>query len=263
AMSNPWNRATRLSPLEFAACWAALELGDTPLLLELRSPGQTIPERDQLLAQAMVGLRARQLSDGRLPVPALAELLRVIAAPDYQLDIRLAGGPEGMLLGLGWVVGARGVVVVSGAGPLYLLPMDGARVAATLIGLAGQLDPGVGRPVNIPAQLLDEACAAAGDGNLWTLADQLMALGVARLDATSLARMCEGIEVVGQLGVTGHLSGPRRRAPWVVGFHRTAGGHFMQLRRPPAGSAGGPTVTVCPTDADRLMRQWRELLEHA
>jgi len=255
-------RPVLLSPVEFGACWAALELGDPPLLLELRSPGYTVGERDELFRRALAGLRERGLGDGYRPAEPLASTLRLLAQPDYELDIRLGGGRRGMLLGLGAVAGAHGVVVISGDGPLRLLPMDGARVAATLVGLAGELCPGVGRPVNIPADLLDEARAAARDGNLWTLADELVGRGVSRLDAGSLARMCDGVDIVGQLGATWRPGGQRRRAPWVVGFHRTAGGYFMQLRRPPAGQPGaGETVTVCPTDADRLIRQWRELVE--
>jgi hypothetical protein len=251
-----------LSPAEFGACWAALELGDPPLLLELRSPGHTVGERDLLRRHALAGLRGRGLSDGRRPAEPLASTLRLLARPDYELDIRLGGGRGGMLLGLGAVAGAQGVVVISGDGPLRLLPMDGARVAATLVGLAGELSPGVGRPVNIPADLLDEARAAARDGNLWTLVDELVGRGVSRLDAGSLARMCDGIDVVGQLGATWRPDGLWRRAPWVVGFHRAAAGHFMQLRRPADRPCGTGTVTVCPTDADRLIRQWRELVEH-
>jgi len=251
-----------LSPVEFGACWAALELGDPPLLLELRSPGHTVAERDLLRRRALAGLRERGLSDGRRPAEPLTSVLRLLAQPDYELDIRLGGGRRGMLLGIGAVAGAHGVVVLSGDGPLRLLPRDGARVAATLVGLAGELSPGVGRPVNIPADLLDEARAAARDGNLWTLADELVGRGVSRLDAGSLARMCDGIDTVGQLGATWRPDGLWRRAPWVVGFHRAAAGHFMQLRRPAGRPGGTETVTVCPTDADRLIRQWRELVEH-
>jgi len=251
-----------LSPVEFGACWAALELGDPPLLLELRSPGHTVAERDLLRRRALAGLRERGLSDGRRPAEPLTSVLRLLAQPDYELDIRLGGGRRGMLLGIGAVAGAHGVVVLSGDGPLRLLPRDGARVAATLVGLAGELSPGVGRPVNIPADLLDEARAAARDGNLWTLADELVGRGVSRLDAGSLARMCDGIDTVGQLGATWRPDGLWRRAPWVVGFHRAAAGHFMQLRRPAGRPGGTEAVTVCPTDADRLIRQWRELVEH-
>ena len=262
-MSVRGGRPLLLSPVEFVACWAALDLGDPPLLLELRSPGHTVGDRDELLRRALAGLRERGLCDGGLPPEPLASALRLLAQPDYELDIRLAGGRRGMLLGLGAVAGARGVVVISGDGPLRLLPMDGARVAATLVGLAGELTPGVGRPVNIPADLLDESRAAARAGNLWTLADELVRRGVTRQDAGSLARMCDGIDHVGQLGATWWPGGRSRRAPWVVGFHRAAAGHFMQLRRPPADRPGaGETVTVCPTEADRLIRQWRDLVEH-
>jgi hypothetical protein len=39
----------------------------------------------------------------------------------------------------------------------------------------------------------------------------------------------------------------------VIGFHVTDSGWFMQLRR-------GDTLSVCPTDARRLMHHWHELV---
>jgi hypothetical protein len=250
-----------LSPAEFYACWEALGLGEPPPLLELRSPGRTVAERDRLLAEALDALRARGLVRGPRPHPSLGNTLGILAKPDYQLDMRLSAGPasaEEPLLGLGAVAGADGVLVVSQRGRLRLRSLDGARVAAALIELVGPMTPGPGRPVNIPADLLDRACSSVRDGDLWALADWLIASGIPRIDATSLARMCEGIQLAGQLGLTSWL-GREQRAPWVVGFHRTAAGHFMQLRRP--SPAAGHTVTVCPTDAERLRYRWRELLD--
>jgi len=252
--------AIRLSPIEVLACWEALDLGDPPFLLRLRRPGGTEAaqlESRRRLAAALAGLAGRGLSDGVSPAPALAGPLRLLAGADYLLDIRFTGPAGRAILGLGAIAGARGAAVVSndGLGPMDLVPVDGARVASTLIGLLGSVEPGTGLPVNLPAAVFDEACAAARDGNLWTLADELQVRGVPRREATSLARMCGGVDFGGQLGVTTRFDGPERRGPWVVGFVRGGGRYFLQLRR-------DDTVTVCPTDSNRLVSHWRELLEH-
>lgn len=250
--------AVRLSPTELLACWEALDLGEPPFLLRLRRPGYTETARaesQRLLDDALAGLARRGLSGHNL---TLTGMLRAVANADYHLDIRFTG-PTGdrPILGVGAVCGAHGVVLVSndGAGPIQLLPVDGARVAGTLLGLLGPVAPGIGAPVNIPAELLDDACRNLARDSVWEVADGLRERGVPRRDATSLARMCTGIDFGGQLGATARFGGPERRGPWVVGFHRTDSGWFVQLRR-------GRTVTVGPADTARLMYQWRELVEN-
>jgi hypothetical protein len=113
----------------------------------------------------------------------LSELLHLLAKPTHELDIRLAGSSQGMIVGLGAIRGARGVLVVAAPGaPLRLKPLDATRVADALLELAGPITPGHGRSGNIPAHTLDDACEAAGDGNLWTLVDQLTVRAVPRLE---------------------------------------------------------------------------------
>jgi hypothetical protein len=105
--------------------------------------------------------------------------------------------------------------------------------------------------------VFDAAHAATTDGKLWTMADELVGHGVDRQDAASWVRMCTGIRSVGQLGSAHSRDGTPRFGPWVIGFQRTDGGDFLQLRRP---GPHGPTVTVCPLDAARLTRLTTELL---
>jgi hypothetical protein len=252
----------RLTPTELLASWESLDLGEPPFLLRLRRPGYTWAaqhEAQRLLHEATAALATRGLSDGTHPDAALAHLLRTFAHADYRLDIRFTdpAGSGRPVLGLGAVAGAHGAVMVSndGAGPLDLWAVDGSRVAATLLDLLGEVKPGIGSPVNIPAAALDEAIAADPDGGIWSLADQLRDRGIPRQEASSLARMCTGISSGGQLGATARFAGPDRRGPWVVGFLRGEAGYFVQLRR-------GATVTMCPTDKPRLSYQWRELVEH-
>src|SRR5262249_32446116 len=140
------------------------------------------------------------------------------------LDLRLSTG----LLALGAADGRHGAVLVTDARPgsgIQVLPVPGARVAATLVGLVGTLTAGRARPVNLPAEILDDARRATRDGSYWTLADRLVDRGVNRADANSFARMCTGITADGRLGALtrGHTADRgvvEHRGPWVVVFHR-------------------------------------------
>lgn len=258
----PTAAAVRLSPAEFFACWSSLGLEEPPPLLQLRPPGYTMAERWRAFADAASGLGARGLYAAGRPEPGLRRMLEILARPDYTLDVRHATDPRTQVLGLAAVSGASATVVVSdgtGAGPLDLRDMDGAHAAGYLISLAGPVDPGRGRAINIPVELLEEARAAVPGGDIWAVADHLRSRGVPRADASSFARMCGAIRSGGQLGATGHFGGPPRRGPWVIAFHRNPAGHFMRLRR--RHGAATPVLTVCPADPALLLRHWRELVE--
>lgn len=258
-MSDPMRTAVRLDPAEFLACWLALDLGEPPFLLRMLGPTGTeemIAESRRRHRAALAGLAARGLSDGTRPAEAVAGPLRTFAHAEYQLDIRFTGPAGRPILGLGARHGSRGVVIVSddGAGPIELCPVDPARVDSTLLGLLGTVRPGVATPVNIAEVLLDQAAAATTDGSVWSLADQLRALGVPGGDASAVARMLGPADFGGQLGVTVRTDGgPQRRGPWVVGFVRNPSGYVLQLRR-------DGTVTLAPADGTRLLRSWRELV---
>jgi hypothetical protein len=261
-----FSRAARLRPAEFEACWAALDPGDPPLALPLPPPaGHTTADRDRLRRDALSELAARGLADRDGPVGPLADAVRLLAGAPVLCDLRLsepAGGGE--LIVLGAAAREHGVVARASGAELAVLPVPGPYVPTTLVELAGPLTPARARPVNIPADLFDQALADSAD--LWTLADRLVACGVPSSEANSLARMCGGITAAGQLGVTVRVGGgdrtdgtgePRageRRGRWVVGFHRGRDGACLQLRR-----AG--TVTVAPVDARKLLAQLTELIE--
>jgi hypothetical protein len=249
-----------LQPVELLACWEALELGEPPFLLRLRSPSGTEAirrETAQQLRAAMTRLTERGLSDGARPSAALAEWLQVIARSSYQLDIRFTGPAGRPVLGFGAVAGEHSVAAISndGAGPQRLVAMDSSRLPGALISLLGPIRPGTVSPVNIPAEVLDQACASAPDGSAWAMADQLRERGIPGQDASSLARMCSGVSFGGQLGATARFGGPARRGPWVIGFIRNETGCFHQLRR-------DGSVTMGPTDANRLHRLWHDLIDH-
>jgi len=258
---RPANPVLRLSAVEFDACWELLGLGETPPTLELLSPGRTWAERHRVLTDVLGGLRRRGLVERSAPSEAVAGPLRLLASPEYQVDLRFAG-PDGPVTGIGAVTGDRGVRLVRLGDQLRLLPIRPGQLVTAMVELVGPLRGGPGRQVNIPAAVFDAAHRATTDGKLWTMADELVARGVARMDAASWVRMCTGIRSVGQLGTVGRADGVPRFGPWAVGFQRTDGGDFLQLRRPGAEGAAvdAATVTICPLDAPRLTRLVTELL---
>jgi hypothetical protein len=265
-MSTTYQRAHQqgiaLSPIELLGCWTALQLCETPGPLWLTPPGTTVEESRMLLARAVAGLAGRGLSDGVRPHPSLANMLRVIAGAELYLEIRfqdVRSGPS--VLGFGAVSGARGVTLATTEGgqglvaPMQLLATDGSRVASTLLGMLdarGPIKPGMGAPVNIPADAFDRAAKAAG-GDPWVMVDLLRELGISVQESISVARMCTGIWLVGELSVIGRDGEREREAPWRVTIHAAERGWFMRVWR-------DGTVSMFPADGDRLMRQWQEMI---
>lgn len=254
-------RAVQLSPVELLACWEALQLGELPCELHMRRPSGPRAAQQatrQVLARALVGLAVRGLSDGTRPTADVAELLQPLARPSYQLDIRFTGPNRRPVVGLGPVTETHGVMATfidDGESPIELRAIDSSQIPGALLGLLGPITPGISPPVNLPAELYDEACATV-DGNAgpWAITDHLREHGTPRRDAEALARMWTDIDFGGQLGVTAWRDGRERRCPWVIGFLRNlAGQMFLHLRR-------ADTLTMCPVDAPGLHRHWRELL---
>jgi hypothetical protein len=270
------SRAMVLTGPGLLAAWNALELGESPVELRLRPAGHTVAERDRGFATALARLRERGLADARGPGARLAAALRLLADAPLALDLRLSNGlvalgavagengavagENGAVAGEnGAVAGEDGVVLVSRAdGMLRLVEVRGPRVPAALVDLIGPLRAGRARTVNVDGELLDRARTRAGDGGPWTLADTLVELGTPRVDANSLARMCADVTSWGQIGALSRSAGTEHRGRWMVGFHRSSAGDFLQLRQPAA--TGREHVTVAPITAEGLLAQVRELV---
>lgn len=246
----------QLTDIEFDACWELLGLGERPAALELTSPGRNTGERRHIIAGVIDRLRGRGLAGPDGLCEPLARALRLLAHPDYRLDIR-HHSPTGDVIGLGAVAGSAGVRVTQRARRLSILRLDSILVLPALIELAGPLTPGTGRTVNLPAEDLDSALAT-NPATASALADDLIRRGVGRADAGSVAHMCRGVRAGGQIGATAYGPAGPRRAPWVVGYHQARSGHFLQLRRPePHGRA--VSVTLAPLTAERLFSYTSEL----
>jgi hypothetical protein len=184
----------------------------------------------------------------------IAGLMGLLARPRHQIDLRLSGGREA----LGAIAGNRGVVVARQGEQAWAAGLRAAEVVPRLIGFAGPMRPAVLRPVNIPADALDEALrVAAPRRSVWAVADELALRGVPRADAASLARAFAEVHDLGQLSVTGIVEGRRRLAPWCCGFHRTDTGWVATVR---SAAPSGTTVSVFPVDAGRLAMRLGDVL---
>jgi hypothetical protein len=99
--------AIELTEEEFVVCWRALELGELPLVLGLRPLGASTVDRQRLHAKTMTELQRRHLATHHGPTTPLIDLLHLLAKPTHELDIRLAGSPQGMIVGLGAIRGPK------------------------------------------------------------------------------------------------------------------------------------------------------------
>lgn len=253
---SPNPAGLRLSAVEFDACWELLGLGERPASLSLPSPGRTHTERRLVLNHVLEGLRRRGLASDR-PHPVIATLLTTLARPRYEIDLGLSGGRSAF----GAIAGNRGVVVARQGEQVWMAGLRAAEVVPRLVGFAGPMHPAALRPVNIPADALDEALGvAAPRRSVWAVADELAQRGVPRADAASLARAFTEVHDLGQLSVTGVVEGRRRPAPWCCGFHRTGTGWVATVR---GAAPSGTVVSVFPVDAGRLAMRLDDVLRRS
>lgn len=245
-----WESATVLTLTEFDVCWEALDLGEMPWQLDPPSPGRTHDERRRIVAATLDGLRDRGLAGPLGPRTDLADRLRVLAAPDQSLDVRLRA--RALVTGVGARRGHRAVIAVRHDGEIALLDVRAAEVPAALAELAGPITPGPGVAVRLPARVLDAARAAApAEPDRFVL--ELVRHGVPDDDAHAMVRMCDGAGGVGQFGASARSrDGRLRRAPYVLGMHRTPAGHYSQLRR-------DGVVTIAPLHRHGLLAGLGEL----
>ncbi|WP_433277068.1 ESX secretion-associated protein EspG [Pseudonocardia xinjiangensis] len=253
-MGLDWTRATVLGVTEFEISWELLGLGETPPQLDPPSAGRTMEERRRIIAAVCADLHRRGLGDDRGPHPVLAERLRLLAGAELTLDLRFRG--DTLVAGLAACQANRCTLAVRHGAQIALLDVPVDAAAPALVELIGPVTPGPGAVVTLPAATLDAARSVAPD-DPGRFAEELVWRGVPRLDAGRLVRMCSGVRQRGQFGATGRPGGGRRRrAPYVVGMHRTDDGHFRQLRRTESGTT---TVTIGPVTAQGLVDDLADL----
>ena len=243
-----------LSATEIRVCWKHLQLDELPVVIDVPPLGRTEPERRQLVAQALDGLRGRGLLGDQGIDPDLAELLITLARYHWAVEAWLL--LDRPVRALGACHDDAGALAILQGNRLRLASCSAHSLLDELVRVAG-LSAGPGRSVTVRAENLDAAALAAGQ-DMRRLADELIRRGERYADAHELTRMCAQHDRLGQLGalVRDHL-GRQCSGRRVVGLHSTPAGWYSQLRRI---GPGGTFVTVTPASPDVVTTQLRDLL---
>jgi ESX secretion-associated protein EspG len=187
-----WTRATVFSAAAFETCWEILGLGETPWQLDPPRHGDC---RRAFVADVLARLQATG--------PALTAALRLLACPDWSVDVRIRAGSS-LVAGLAAGRGACGALAVRHDRAIAVLDIEPTDAMDAVLGLLGPVRPGPGRPVMVRTTDPTPAAVAA----------------------------CRDVHLFGQLGASattrdGHRT---RRAPGVIGFHRTGRGDYRSIR---------------------------------
>jgi hypothetical protein len=240
---------------QYLALWRRLGLGERPLLLSVLDHGRTWAERDALDADALGRVAAQGLLDATgAPVPALADVLAVLAAPAREVDVRVlveGAPPHGIVAA---TRGALGVVArLTGDRGLRLEPADPHDPAGALLAGLPDVPAAPGVPMSLPARAL------VGDGlSLDERARRLRRAGVSGHHVARLREMWAAPPArLATFGVAVRdAAGVRRRGPRVVTVLDTVSGRIAI--GPDASSA---RVVVRPIDRPRLCAELAVLLD--
>lgn len=202
--------STTLSTVEFEVCWATLELGELPLILDLPSLGRTAGERESIVDHVLAAIGT--------PPPELASLSRF----DWAVDARII--TTRLVRARAAVTGEHGVLAVLDGERVTVERLPGHAALSALTALAGDAPTGRADSVSVRADALDTAAAMADDDPL-ALAEGLIALGEQPADARATARLCQGAQRKGQFA-----GRPSNGAP-VVAFHDTDTTRYLHVRR--------------------------------
>lgn len=213
-----WSRAVVLTASAFQVCWELSGLGETPWQLDPPRIGRTVADRHDVVAATVADLAGRGLGGRSGPRADLVGRLRILADPEWSVDLRLRA--DALVAGVGACRGARGVLAVRHAGEIALLDVPAIGPIPAVLDLLGPVSAGPGGTVRHPGGASDDA---AGD------------------DVERLTDMCRDVLMFGQLGatVTAHDGTRTVRRPRVVGFHRTIRGDYQTTQD----GRGGCTVT--------------------
>ena len=245
-----------LSALEFDVLIEDLQLARVPLVLKVASPGRTYSERTRLVESAWRSLSQRGLRDATGIDPGLERMLRLLAAPEREVDGRLWLGRSVRLLAAADAECA--VLATKEAESLVLHPASPNGLPREAVSVLPPRPAGPGRSVSMRSTDLDAAAEEAGEGPE-RLPAELRRRGVRADDAEGLAEMVAGATSRGQFGAAARRNDRRKRAERVVGFFDTAHGRYVQMRRRSA--SGEDWSTIAPADGNRLIGQLAELLD--
>src|SRR5205823_5089292 len=243
------------STLEFDVLWEAHRFPHRHVVLDVPSPGVTHAERATLVKQAWDGLEQRGLAARGRAEPELADRLALLAHPDRSVDAWVWTDRE--IRGLAGVSGRDALLGVVDRAEVWLIPARDSSFVEAAVSMAGECQPGGGRSISVPLDVLREADECAG-GDPKALIVELEEREVPLNQAQMLSAMLTGMTGRGQFGVERTLRGQRvRRAERVVAFHDTHSGRYLYQARP--SPDGQVWATVTPADNATLAASIWEL----
>lgn len=256
-MALDWSMATVLSLAEFDIAWEMLGLGETPVALELPSPGTTDEERARVVRDATANLQDRGLVRHARPTPDLEQEMTLLAHAEVFRDLVTTAPTR--LMAVAASAGPRAVLAVRHGDQVALVRLPADRATSELVDLLGPLAPGPGRPVRVPEIVLGDALRACGSDRE-QFGAELMRRGLGGDDAYALRRMSE-VTGVAQLGASRRTERGRRRAPYMLLVQSTGEGCYRQRRVPRPGAE--TIVEAGPIDPGALVYEVDELVDAA
>ena len=247
-----------VSRLEFDVLWESLALGEMPLVLKVESPGRTHTERRQLVEDAWRAMENRGFARSAAEYERLAELVRLLARPEREIDGRLWFGSK---------VGSVRVLVAAQRrrrghghphrgrhGPAEAAPSGLAREALSVL---PPLAAGPGESVTVPSRQLEAAAAECRHPN--GIRDRAARERHAR-PGRRPARRDDDAPAKTRPVRRGHPRplGPPHPRPRVVSMFDTRAGRYLQTRSI-AEPDTEPWTTVSPADQRLLISQLEEL----
>jgi hypothetical protein len=248
-----------LSAREFDVLWESFELPRRHVSLDVPSEGTTRSERQELVDAAWASLSERRLARNRRVSGEVADLLHLLARPQFGVDVWVWADRE--IRGRAVSLRGQAVLAVVDNGEVWLIPATDDALPEAAVSVAGELGPGIGQTVSIPYDVLRAADAAA-KGDAKALVTALEDRGVALFQAQELSGMLLGQEARGQFGAERtSRDGVVHRAGRVVAFFDTdAGRYLFQVAED---REGREWATVTPADNALLATRIRELMAEA
>lgn len=247
-----------VSRLEFDVLWESLALGEMPLVLKVESPGRTHAERRRLVEDAWRAMENRGFARSAAEYERLAELVRLLARPEHEIDGRLwFGAKVGSIRVLAAARGADAVLATLTTEGLTLREVAPSGLAREALSSLPPLDAGPGESVTIPSRQLEAAARDVATPAEFEAA--LRANGVRDRDAELLASMMMRLRRHGQFGAAARDRwGRRTRAQRVLSVFDTRAGRYLQTRSI-AEPDTEPWTTVSPADQRLLVSQLEDL----
>jgi ESX secretion-associated protein EspG len=248
--ARPSTNTVTLSALEFDVVWRGSGLGAPPTVLRLASPGRTHTARRRIEAEVWAALCERRPGWGPGAEPDLERLLRLLAEPAIQVEVRAWGTAtiRAVLAG-----GADDSVLAQRSGDAVVLTPCSSLAGAT-VAVLGTARPGPGRAAVVAAVELEAALRRpTGAGLRADLVDR----GVDPAEAGLIAGMLGGIERRAQISVlVPDRLGILRRADEPLEVLDGPRGRYLTIRR--RGADSTDWACVGPADDRRLHHRLSE-----